>query len=84
MEIIKRYLQYCHDYTSWDNNKKNKKNENNNKLKKIKKAKVAIKKFAATIAAAKNNELEDDAAEKALVKAKGIVLEIKRQFDKQY
>ena len=83
MEIIKRYLQYRHDYTARDNNKENKKNENDNKLKKIEKAKAAIKKSAAAIAAADNDKLEDNAAEKALVEAEGIVLEIERQFGKQ-
>ena len=78
MEIIKRYLQHCRDYTARDNNKENKKNENDNKLKKIEKAKAAIKKSAAAIAAADNDELEDNTAEKALVEAEGIVLEMER------
>ena len=56
--------------------------KNNTKLKEIEKAEVAIKKSAAAIAAAENDELEDDAAEKVLAEAEGIVSEIERQLDK--
>ncbi len=79
MEIIKKYLQHRRDYLIRDNNKENKKNT---KLKEIEKAEVAIKKSAAAIAAAENDELGDDAAEKVLAEAEGIVSEIERQFGK--
>ncbi len=72
-------LQHRRDYLIRDNNKENKKNT---KLKEIEKAEVAIKKSAAAIAAAENDELGDDAAEKVLAEAEGIVSEIKRQFGK--
>ena len=41
-----------------------------------------MKKSAAAIAAAENDELEDDAAEEALAEAEGVVSEIERQFGK--
>ena len=46
------------------------------------KAKVAVKKSADAIAAAEENESEDDAAEKALVEAEGIVSEVEKQLGK--
>lgn len=79
MEIIKKYLQHRRDYIARDNNKENK---NIYKLKEIEKAEVAMKKSAAAIAAAENDELEDDAAEEALAEAEGVVSEIERQFGK--
>ena len=56
------------------------KTKKNNKL--ITKAKVAVKKSADAIAAAEENESEDDAAEKALVEAECIVSEVKKQLGK--
>lgn len=80
-EIIKKYLQHRRDYNTRDKENK-RKTKNNNVKRKIARAEVAIKKSAAAIAAADKDELEDDAAEKALAEAEGIVSGIERQFGK--
>ena len=80
-EIIKKYLQHRRDYNTRDKENK-RKTKNHNVKRKIARAEVATKKSAAAIAAADKDELEDDAAEKALAEAEGIVSEIERQFGK--
>ena len=63
-EIIKKYLQHRRDYINKDNNKE------------IAKVKAAIKKSAAAVVAAENNESEAEAAEEALIEAENIVAEL--------
>lgn len=73
-------MQHHRDYVSRDrdNDKENNKKNNNNKLRKITKAQVAIKKSAAAVAVAEDNESEAEAAEKALDEAEVIVSELER------
>ena len=63
-EIIKKCLQHRRDYINKDNNKE------------IAKVKAAIKKSAAAVVAAENNESEAEAAEEALIEAENIVAEL--------